>query len=58
MRKIFKPGDEVPVSGQYIEVDMNGKLASTTEITVVAGRLMPSGTRPGNGYVLINPTKD
>jgi len=51
MSKTLKPGTPVPVSGQYKNPQTG------TEITGVRGKPLPPTTRPGQGYVLVDPTK-
>ena len=54
-RKLFKPGERVPVSGQYQLVHPDGELGP--ERTVVKGEPFPPPIRPGMRYVLVDPTK-
>ena len=50
-RRIFKPGEKAPVSGQY-------KNTSTgTEVTVTKGEPFPPTPGKGQKYVLVDPTK-
>lgn len=47
----FKPGSPAPISGQY-------KNPSTgTEVTAVEGKPLPPTPKPGEHYVLVDPTK-
>ncbi|HIS73650.1 TPA: YjzC family protein [Candidatus Galligastranaerophilus intestinavium] len=57
MAKILKPGTDAPKSGQYREVGPRGGYVSNTEITAVAGKNLPPTSRPGNGFILVDPTK-
>lgn len=51
MSKSLKPGTPAPKSGQY----QNPKTG--TEVTGVQGKPLPPTPRPGQGYVLVDPTK-
>jgi len=51
MSKSLKPGTLAPQSGQYL----NPKTG--TEVTGVHGKPLPPTPRPGQGYVLVDPTK-
>lgn len=52
----LKPGTETPVSGQYGVVGPRGG-ATGQEITAVKGNPLPPTPKPGQGYVLVDPTK-
>lgn len=54
--KPIKPGQATPVSGQYLEVGPRGG-RTDNEITSVRNKPMPPTTKPGNGYILVDPTK-
>lgn len=50
-KKRYKPGQEVPTSGQY-------KNTSTgTEVTSVKGERLPPTPKSGQNYVLVDKTK-
>ena len=51
MSKTLKPGSPAPQSGQY----QNPKTGY--EVTGVQGKPLPPTPRPGQGYVLVDPTK-
>lgn len=51
MAKSLKPGTPAPRSGQY----RNQKTG--TEVTGVRGKPLPPTPKPGQGYVLTDPTK-
>lgn len=51
MSKTLKPGTPAPKSGQY----QNPKTGS--EVTGIKGKPLPPTPRPGQGYVLVDPTK-
>ncbi|CAM4207067.1 hypothetical protein [Roseateles saccharophilus] len=51
MPKLLKPGTPVPTSGQYKNP------ATGNEVTGVQGKPLPPTQRPGQGYVLVDPTK-
>ncbi|PKV76734.1 YjzC family protein [Nocardia fluminea] len=53
----LKPGNKAPNSGQYLEVGPRGG-KTTAEITGVKGKTLPPTSKPGNGYVLVDPTKN
>jgi hypothetical protein len=54
-RRIYRPGEVVPVSGQYGAVDYVGRYAGR-EVTCVKGERFPP-TRAGEaGYVLLDAT--
>ena len=55
-KKTFKPGEEVPRSGQY---DILGPRGANTgeERTLVKGEPFPPTPKPKMGYVLDDPTK-
>lgn len=53
---VHKPGTVTPVSGQYAVVGpRGGKLG--TEVTSVQGKPLPPTPKPGQGYVLVDPTQ-
>jgi hypothetical protein len=51
MSKTLKPGTPTPQSGQY----QNPKTGN--EVTGVQGKPLPPTPRPGQGYILVDPTK-
>lgn len=55
-KKVVKPGQKTPVSGQYLEV---GPLGGHTrnEVTAVKGKPMRPTSKSGNGYILVDKTK-
>ncbi|RLE15092.1 hypothetical protein DRJ04_01100 [Candidatus Aerophobetes bacterium] len=55
-KKIYKPGERCPRSGQYGIVDPRGRKTSQ-ERTVVKDKPFPPTPQPGQGYVLVDPTK-
>lgn len=46
-----KPGEIAEISGQYQNT------TTKNEVTVTKGEPMPPTPRPGQGYVLVDPTK-
>lgn len=50
-RKVLKPGQPAPKSGQYLNVKTG------TEVTVTKGEPLPPTPQPGQGYKLVDPTK-
>ena len=56
MSKYLKPGQKAPRSGQAEKFGpRGGKLPG--EITVVKGKTLPPGDRPGVVYKITDPTK-
>jgi hypothetical protein len=53
----LKPGNKAPNSGQYGEVGPRGG-KTNKEITGVKGKKLPPTSKPGNGYVLNDPTNN
>jgi len=53
---VFKPGDIVPVSGQYEIYWLNGT-RTHSERTCVKGEHFPPTPFAGQGYVLVDPTR-
>ena len=51
MKKILTPGTPVPQPGQYKNP------ATGHEVTGVQGKPLPPTPRPGQGYILVDPTK-
>jgi hypothetical protein len=52
----LKPGNSVPVSGQYALIGARGA-ATRQEITGVKGKTLPPTPKPGQGYKLVDRTK-
>ncbi len=57
MSKTFKPGQTAPRSGQYGIVGTRGG-DTGQERTVVRGETMPPTPKAGQGYRLVDPTKN
>lgn len=57
MAKSLKPGQPAPHSGQYA---VQGPRGGDTgkEVTVVKGDTLPPTQKPGQTYVLADPTKN
>lgn len=53
----IRPGQPCPKSGQYKPVGPKGGKAGSGEVTAVQGKPMPPTQKPGQGYVLVDPTK-
>jgi hypothetical protein len=49
--KVLRPGTPAPQSGQY---KVPG---SKTEVTVVQNKPLPPTPKPGQGFILVDPTK-
>ena len=56
MEKIYKPGQRAPRSGQYERVGPRGGRTGE-EVTSVEGKPIPPTPKPGEGYILVDPTK-
>ena len=52
----LRPGHQTPASGQYEVVGPKGG-KTNMEVTSVAGKPLPPTPKPGQGYVLVDPTK-
>lgn len=52
----LKPGQTAPQSGQYEMVGPRGG-ETGIERTVVRGEPLPPTRKPGQGYVLVDPTR-
>ena len=53
---LLKPGVKTPMSGQYaLTGPRGGRLG--TEITSVTGKPLPPTPKPGQKYILVDPTK-
>jgi len=55
-KKIFKPGQEVPVSAQYAKIGSSGH-KTKKEITSVKGKKFPPAPRAGMKYKLTDRTR-
>lgn len=53
----LKPGEKAPKSGQYGIVGPRGGNTGK-ERTVTKGEPMPPTPKPGQGYILVDPTKN
>lgn len=53
----LKPGQQVPRSGQYEIVGPRGGRTGE-ERTMVRGEPAPPTTKPGQGFILTDPTKN
>ena len=56
MSKVLKPGQSTPKSGQYEVTGPKGGHTGT-EVTGVQGKPLPPTPKPGQGFVLVDPTK-
>ncbi len=52
----LRPGSPTPASGQYELVGPKGGKPGN-EITAIEGKPLPPTPKPGQGYVLVDPTK-
>lgn len=57
MAQPIKPGQDAPKSGQYAVVGPRGGKQGP-EVTAVKGKTMPPTPKSGQGYVLVDPTKN
>ncbi len=55
-KRILRPGKPAPRSGQYERVGRRGGRTGD-EVTAVRGKPLPPTPQPGQGYVLVDPTK-
>lgn len=53
----MKPGQPVTRPGQYEEVGPRGGKTGH-EVTMPGGHTLPPTSKPGNGYVLVDPSKN
>ena len=53
----LKPGEKAPKSGQYEIVGPRGG-STGKERTVTKGEPMPPTPKPGQGYTLVDPSKN
>jgi hypothetical protein len=56
MAKTYKPGQPTPKSGQYGIVGSRGGKVGT-EVTAVIGKRLPPTPKPGQTYILVDPTR-
>lgn len=54
--KTYSPGEKAPTSGQYEMVGPRGGRTGT-ERTVTKNEPLPPTKKPGQKYVLVDPTK-
>lgn len=54
--KKFSPGQNAPISGQYVELNTKGRKIEG-EITMVKGKVFPPSIKKGYRYQLIDKTK-
>lgn len=52
----YKPGQAAPASGQYGVVGPRGGTSHQPEVTVPQGTKFPPTPKPGEGYVMNDPT--
>lgn len=57
MSENLRPGNIAPRSGQYEEVGPRGGRTGH-EVTTVRGERLPPTTKPGQQYILVDPTKN
>jgi hypothetical protein len=55
-KPVLRPGNETPRSGQYEQVGPRGGRTGH-EVTSTQGKPLPPTERPGQGYILVDPTK-
>jgi hypothetical protein len=55
-KKVLKPGDTTPASGQYEIIDEHGRRTGQ-EITSTKGNPLPPTPKPNQGLELVDPTK-
>jgi len=55
-RKIYRPGEKSPRSGQWEIVGPRGG-GTGKERTVTKGEPMPPTPKKGHGFVIVDPTK-
>jgi len=52
---VVRPGQDAPVSGQYVQRGPRGGI-SNTEVTLVKDKTVPPTSKPNCTYVLVDPT--
>ena len=57
MNKTYRPGERVPASGQAEIIGPRGG-KSGEERTVVRGKIFPPTPEPGQGYKIVDRTKN
>jgi hypothetical protein len=57
MAKCYRPGETAPLSGQYEIVGPKGGRTGE-ERTVVRGEPLPPTPKPGQSFIIIDPTKN
>ncbi len=55
-KKVLKPGNIAPNSGQYQRIGPRG--GQGIEVTVTKGEPLPPTPKPGSSYILVDPTKN
>jgi len=55
-KSTLKPGQKVPRSGQYEIIGSRGGQTGE-EITGVKGKILPPTPKPGQKFILVDPTK-
>ena len=54
---VLKPGNKAPASGQYSVVGPRcGRI--NHEVTVVKGEPLPPTKKPGQSYIMVDPTNN
>lgn len=54
---VLKPGNKSPASGQYSVVGPRGGRINH-EVTVVKGEPLPPTKKPGQSYIMVDPTNN
>lgn len=57
MPKIYKPGEDAPVSGQFGIVGQRGG-DTGVEVTAIKGKPLPPTPEAGQGFVIKDPSKN
>lgn len=55
-KRVLRPGDSTPVSGQYVQVGPRG--GQGKEVTSVRGAPLPPAPLPGSTYALADATRN
>ena len=55
-KQALRPGQRAPASGQYAETGPRGGKTGA-EVTAIKDKRLPPTSKPGNRYVLTDPTK-